>query len=220
MTRVTGFAEGLFEGDELSSGAIKGKPAKEAWLEKILEEVEEATGDPLFTQPSKMVCGQEPEQTNLFLQALASAAEDCRRDAAGGAAGEKASGEEAKAKEAMEAKENEKGKKAKEKAAEEKAKEKKAREKGAKKKNEHEEQKEQEAAAPAGPSLDELVEGTRRALGAIVTVPLAPPLLRKPPFPLRPARVELALSWPRTPSFRRLTVRNLAAGFCTTWCCR
>ena len=75
LTRATGFGEGLFRGKELSAAALKDKKAKEAYLRKLIAAVEEALGETLGVRPGKVVCGEEPEQTNLLLQALARAAE-------------------------------------------------------------------------------------------------------------------------------------------------
>jgi hypothetical protein len=76
VTRATGFAEGLFDGSELSTDHLhKDKYAKEAYLRKIIKCVEEALGQKLEVRPDRVVRGLEPENTNLFLQALALAAD-------------------------------------------------------------------------------------------------------------------------------------------------
>ena len=76
MTRATGFAADLFAGDELVAAAIQGRTAKEAYLDKIIKHVEDALDETLEVRPNMVVTGKEPEQTNIFLQALARAARD------------------------------------------------------------------------------------------------------------------------------------------------
>ena len=74
VTRATGFAEGVFQGDELHAETIQGRSAKEEYLGKICKYVKDATGEALEMSPAKVVAGKDPENTNLFLQALARAA--------------------------------------------------------------------------------------------------------------------------------------------------
>jgi TRAF3-interacting protein 1 len=74
VTRATGFADGLFEGDELQSGQIKEKELKISYLSKIIKCVEIATGSSIGVRPGKVVAGMEPENTNAFLVMLARAA--------------------------------------------------------------------------------------------------------------------------------------------------
>ena len=74
VTRATGFAEGLFRGNELSAAALKDGKAREAYLSKLVCAIEEALGETLGVRPEMMLRGEEPEQTNLFLQALTRAA--------------------------------------------------------------------------------------------------------------------------------------------------
>jgi len=76
MTSTTGFGEGLFSGDELDSGAIAEKTAKIAYLEKIFSFVGICKGSALDIRAQKVVAGLEPENTNVFLLALADCATD------------------------------------------------------------------------------------------------------------------------------------------------
>ena len=81
MTRATGFAEGLFEGDELESEALQARDQKEAYLAKIVACVETALGETFDLRPSKVVAGKEPDKTNAFLQGLVRAASAMPRPA-------------------------------------------------------------------------------------------------------------------------------------------
>eukprot|EP00962_Isochrysis_galbana_P047604 scaffold19511_cov89-Isochrysis_galbana.AAC.1 len=74
VTRTTGFADGLFQDDELQSGKIKEKELKISYLNKIIKCVEVATGSSIAVRPGKVVAGMEPENTNAFLVQLARAA--------------------------------------------------------------------------------------------------------------------------------------------------
>jgi TRAF3-interacting protein 1 len=73
VSRVTGLGEELFEADEWTAAKIQGRAAKEAFLAKMIRCVEETNGEKLDVVPASMVAGKEPEQTNIFLQALARA---------------------------------------------------------------------------------------------------------------------------------------------------
>lgn len=67
---ATGFGEGLYSGDELDAKAIKDKDAKINFLEKLIALVQMAAGEEIPVKSSKIVAGQECEQTNIFLQYL------------------------------------------------------------------------------------------------------------------------------------------------------
>ncbi|GMF24389.1 unnamed protein product [Phytophthora lilii] len=70
VTRVTGFAEGLFSGEELDSGAIKEKGPKMDYLTKIIQCVGCQLNVEVEAKPAKIVAGLEPEATCKFLQLL------------------------------------------------------------------------------------------------------------------------------------------------------
>ncbi|KAF1786679.1 TRAF3-interacting protein 1 [Phytophthora cactorum] len=63
VTRVTGFAEGLFSGEELDSGAIKEKGPKVDYLTKIILCVGCQLNAEMEAKPAKIVAGLEPEAT-------------------------------------------------------------------------------------------------------------------------------------------------------------
>lgn len=67
---ATGFGEGLYSGDELDAKSIKDKDAKINFLEKLIALVQMAAGEEIPVKASKIVAGQECEQTNIFLQYL------------------------------------------------------------------------------------------------------------------------------------------------------
>ncbi|KAK1946402.1 TRAF3-interacting protein 1 [Phytophthora citrophthora] len=70
VTRVTGFADGLFSGEELDSGAIKEKGPKMDYLTKIIQCVGCQLNLEMEAKPAKIVAGLEPEATCKFLQLL------------------------------------------------------------------------------------------------------------------------------------------------------
>lgn len=75
VTKQTGFMDGLYDGDEVDAQKVNNdKDAKVAFLQKAIDIVQMATGEPLAVKPAKVVAGQEPNRTNEFLQALAKAA--------------------------------------------------------------------------------------------------------------------------------------------------
>lgn len=69
----TGFAADLFPAEYENAKAMD-KPAKVQYLEMIINHVNSARGEEVDVRPSKVVAGLEPENTNMFLQALAAAA--------------------------------------------------------------------------------------------------------------------------------------------------
>ncbi|KAL3660706.1 hypothetical protein V7S43_014109 [Phytophthora oleae] len=70
VTRATGFAEGLFSGEELDSGAIKEKGPKMDYLTKIIQCVGCQLNIEMEAKPAKIVAGLEPDATCKFLQLL------------------------------------------------------------------------------------------------------------------------------------------------------
>jgi len=74
VCKATGYAEGLYEGPECEAGSIKDKESKIAYLQKMLDYTQAACGSPIDVKLGKVVAGLEPENTNAFLQAMASSA--------------------------------------------------------------------------------------------------------------------------------------------------
>ena len=74
VMRTYGYADGLYNEDELNSGKIKDKDSKLNYLSKIITCVELTLGTPISIRAGKVVAGLEPENTNAFLQLLAQAA--------------------------------------------------------------------------------------------------------------------------------------------------
>lgn len=70
ITRVTGFADGLYGADELDSASIKEKQPKIDYLTKILQCVSCQLNVEVDAKPAKIVAGLEPDDTNKFLQLL------------------------------------------------------------------------------------------------------------------------------------------------------
>lgn len=71
ITRVTGFADGLFSGEELDAAAIKEKGPKMDYLNKIMLCVSCQLNVEVEAKAAKIVAGLEPDDTNKFLQLLA-----------------------------------------------------------------------------------------------------------------------------------------------------
>lgn len=72
---ATGFAKDLYTPDELDQEkSASSKENKISFLEKIIKYVSEKSGQQLSARPGKIVAGQEPEQTNIFLQTFAKVA--------------------------------------------------------------------------------------------------------------------------------------------------
>ena len=68
--QATGFGDGLYTEDELNAKEIKDKEAKVSFLDKLVALVQYAAGEEIPVKSSKIVAGQEPEATNIFLQYL------------------------------------------------------------------------------------------------------------------------------------------------------
>ncbi|XP_028033910.1 TRAF3-interacting protein 1 isoform X3 [Bombyx mandarina] len=73
VLKTTGFFEGLFEKDELTSENVKDRESKIQFLNKVISVIHYTTGKPINIKPSKIVAGQEAEKTNELLQCLAQA---------------------------------------------------------------------------------------------------------------------------------------------------
>ena len=74
VMRTYGFADGLYDEDELNSAKIKDKDSKLKYLSKIISVVELSAGTQINIRPDKVVAGLEPENTNAFLVMLAQVA--------------------------------------------------------------------------------------------------------------------------------------------------
>ncbi|CAK4370757.1 unnamed protein product [Aphanomyces euteiches] len=74
VTRVTGFADGLYTPDELDSNNIKEKQPKIDYLDKIIHCVGCQLNIEVDAKPAKIVAGLEPDDTNKFLQLMILAA--------------------------------------------------------------------------------------------------------------------------------------------------
>ena len=72
VVRSTGFLDGLFTEEELT-GDVKDKAAKLAFLQRAIDATSLCVGQPLPANPSKIVAGKEPENTNAWLQAIGAA---------------------------------------------------------------------------------------------------------------------------------------------------
>ena len=66
--KETGFAEGLYEGEELNSKSFEDKESKLAWLVKLITLVEMMVGDKIDIKPSIVLAGQAADKTNVILQ--------------------------------------------------------------------------------------------------------------------------------------------------------
>ncbi|KAJ2953354.1 hypothetical protein O0L34_g944 [Tuta absoluta] len=71
VMKTTGFFDGLFGEDELNSENVKDRDNKIAFLNKVISVLSTTTGRNLAAKPSKIVAGQEPENTNELLQCIA-----------------------------------------------------------------------------------------------------------------------------------------------------
>ncbi|RKP00802.1 hypothetical protein CXG81DRAFT_26503 [Caulochytrium protostelioides] len=70
----SGFGRRLFSELEMQSEHVASKEAKLAYLQKLIDLVARVTGTPVALSPKKVLAGLEPEQTNAFLQLVASLA--------------------------------------------------------------------------------------------------------------------------------------------------
>lgn len=68
--QATGFANGLYDDNELDTKANHDKDAKINILAKMITLTEMIVGEKMDVKPSKIVAGLEPERTNYFLQRL------------------------------------------------------------------------------------------------------------------------------------------------------
>ncbi|KAL3837210.1 hypothetical protein ACJMK2_022581 [Sinanodonta woodiana] len=73
VIKTTGFMKGLYAESELNSENVKDKDSKIAFLQKAVDLVSLVNNKTLSVKPQKVVAGHEPEKTNEFLQALATA---------------------------------------------------------------------------------------------------------------------------------------------------
>ena len=73
----TGFGEGLYTAEELDSSTIQGKKPKMAFLDKMINCVGIADGNPVDVRSGKIVAGLEADCTNAFLQVAHSQSFDC-----------------------------------------------------------------------------------------------------------------------------------------------
>lgn len=71
---TTGFAQGLYEEQELDSKLMNERDQKVNFLGKMVALVEFMTNEKLDVKPAKIVAGLEPEKTNEFLQSMFRAA--------------------------------------------------------------------------------------------------------------------------------------------------
>lgn len=61
---ATGFADGLYNEQELDSKSITERDAKINFLAKMIAVVELMTGEKMDVKPAKIVAGLEPDKTN------------------------------------------------------------------------------------------------------------------------------------------------------------
>jgi len=64
---ATGFAQGLYNEEELDAKSITEKDAKINFLAKMCALVELMLEEKIDVKPTKIVAGLEPEKTNYFL---------------------------------------------------------------------------------------------------------------------------------------------------------
>ncbi|CAD8209395.1 unnamed protein product [Paramecium pentaurelia] len=73
-SKQTGYAKGLYTGDEFDSNYYHLKDRKIFFLQKIIQLTSIILDEELQAQPIKIVAGLEPEKTNVLLQAIYRAA--------------------------------------------------------------------------------------------------------------------------------------------------
>jgi len=74
VTKVTGFAEGLYTAEELDPANVAEKPQKLSFLEKIIKLVGVQLNTMVAAKPMRIIGGYDAPDTNNFLQLLAVAA--------------------------------------------------------------------------------------------------------------------------------------------------
>ncbi|CAD8122368.1 unnamed protein product [Paramecium sonneborni] len=72
--KQTGYAQGLFSNEELDGNWYDNKDKKMFFLQKIIELTSLVLNEEIVARPIKIVSGQEPQNTNLLLQAIYRAA--------------------------------------------------------------------------------------------------------------------------------------------------
>ncbi|KRX06645.1 hypothetical protein PPERSA_13124 [Pseudocohnilembus persalinus] len=75
-TKATGFANGLYPGEEGNSAHYSDKEKKLIFLKKLIELTQYARQTKLDVKPTKIVAGMEPENTNILLQEFYKAAKE------------------------------------------------------------------------------------------------------------------------------------------------
>ena len=74
VTRVTGFAKGIFTEEEMDSANVQEKEKKILYLEKLIKLIGIHLNTVVEARPAKIVAGLEAQNTNVLLQLLAVAA--------------------------------------------------------------------------------------------------------------------------------------------------
>ena len=67
-TKVTGFAKGLYNSEEMNSASYSTKEQKVFYLRKIITLTSSILNEEIEAKPNKIVAGVEPEYTNAMLQ--------------------------------------------------------------------------------------------------------------------------------------------------------
>jgi len=71
---ATGYAQGLYNEQELDAKAISDKQGKIDFLAKMIAVTELMVGEKIDVNPNKIVAGAEADKTNVFLQYVFKAA--------------------------------------------------------------------------------------------------------------------------------------------------